>query len=301
MGAPRATASHGDTLRLQASPSFPAGPQDARRHHTFSPVHLRKRDQRLTPPPSIKNILIVEDDEVMRGLLDALLSLEGYHLTLVDSGEKGLHTLGADAGFDLVLTDLHMPGLEGEELARALRAAIPDHVLLIGMSGSAGDIDVLAQLDGFLLKPFDGTALREAIETAIQHRALESSPLKPINDLSSATKVAEEIAPLEDGIFRSLMKMIPASQLGTLYEMTIGDVEKRHARMQTFANTGDLASVQTEAHAMKGSCGMVGALELQALAAEIEGGTTLNTFALAEIPAACLRLRRMLDAKLQTV
>lgn len=107
-------------------------------------------------------------------------------------------------------------------------------------------------------------------------------------------------APLDLTIFASLTKMISSAQLGQLFAMALADIAKRHERMQAAAAAGDLSSAQREAHAIKGACGMIGAAEIQALAASIEDGTTLNTSALAEIPAACVRLKRMLESTLLT-
>jgi HPt (histidine-containing phosphotransfer) domain-containing protein len=90
-------------------------------------------------------------------------------------------------------------------------------------------------------------------------------------------------------------------KLRQLYDLGIDDVEKRLARMRDAAALGHLDTVRREAHAIKGSCGMVGALELQTLASAIEDGTTFEASAMAQMPHACLRLRRTLDAKLQIV
>jgi HPt (histidine-containing phosphotransfer) domain-containing protein len=80
--------------------------------------------------------------------------------------------------------------------------------------------------------------------------------------------------------------------------MTLDDMRLRLDRMAAAAQRGDLADVRSEAHAIKGGCGMVGAFELQQLAAATEGGSALDTSALADFTAACQRLQRMLDERL---
>jgi CheY-like chemotaxis protein/HPt (histidine-containing phosphotransfer) domain-containing protein len=254
----------------------------------------------LPQPLPIQSVLVLDDDEVMRDLLEALLSLEGCQVTTASTGEEALTALQAHRAFDLVLTDLHMPGLEGEELVTALRRAISRKALLLGTSANEPSTEILAQLDAFLPKPFDALQLQEAIEAAAQGHASGRRAATTANP-TAHDNPGPHAAPLDDTIFQSLLKIIPRAQLGKLYEMTLGDIEKRYARMQAAAAADDLTDLKREAHAVKGSCGMVGATELQSLATTIEGGTTLNTSALAEIPAACDRLRRMLDDKLQTV
>lgn len=111
---------------------------------------------------------------------------------------------------------------------------------------------------------------------------------------------AVALKPLDEEIFDSLAKMISSSQLRELFAMALKDIGKRHTRMVEAAAAEDLQAVQHEAHAMKGSCGMLGASELQTLAATIEEAPTVHTSAIVEIPQACIRLQRMLDSKFHT-
>lgn len=246
----------------------------------------------------IRRILVIDDDEMMRDLLHALLQLHGYEVSSVDRGEAALETLRNDSGFDLVLTDVQMPGLNGTDLVSALRRAKPAHALFFGMSGSRPDSALRATLDAFLLKPFDAATLQQTIEQARSEAVLGTSTAVPAG---AEPLAAAPLHPLDTSIFDSLSSLIPPHQLGDLYELTLKDVAKRLERIEGAVNSGDLRAAQREAHAIKGSCGMVGAAELQSLAAAIEDGTTPNTSAIAQIPSACLRLRRMLDAKLQPV
>jgi HPt (histidine-containing phosphotransfer) domain-containing protein len=105
--------------------------------------------------------------------------------------------------------------------------------------------------------------------------------------------------PLDDNIFEQLKSKIGAESLRQLYDMTLEDVRARLERIATAAQQGDQLTVRHEAHTIKGSCGMVGALELQALAAATEGGSPVDTSALADFDSACNRLQRMLSERLQ--
>jgi CheY-like chemotaxis protein len=241
----------------------------------------------------MQHILVLDDDELMRDLLHALLSMEGYEVTEAGSGAEAARLLPGTPTFDLILADLHMPGLEGEALLNSIRNTKHDRTLLIGISATAPDNNVRARLDGFLQKPFDTDELHEAIRAA-QGGTEINSP-----HIHAEAERQHEAAPLDENIFSALCRTFPLSQLGELYAMTLADIDKRLARMQDAANAGDLATTRREAHTIKGSSGFVGATELQKLAAIIEGGLTLDTSAMAEIPSACLRLRRMLDRKLQ--
>ena len=257
-------------------------------------------------PESPHRILVVDDDEVMRELLSALLELQGYEVAVAASGEDGVALLRSPNPPEMILTDLQMPGLEGEALTAALRAAAAPGAILIGMSGSRPSPATLRSVDGFLAKPFATEQLLAAFITAREARTESATPMDarshaadPENTISVAQGVGETTEVLDGVIFSALLQSFRPEHLRELYGMTLKDVEQRYASMQEFAASGDLSAAQREAHAVKGACGFVGARQLQAIAASMEGGTTLNTSALAEFPAACARLRRMLDAKLQ--
>jgi HPt (histidine-containing phosphotransfer) domain-containing protein len=89
------------------------------------------------------------------------------------------------------------------------------------------------------------------------------------------------------------------SQLDKLYTLCLNDAETRLTTMQQAAADGNDAAYKTEAHAVKGGCGMVGALELQTLATSMErrGLSDDHVASLKEFNVACERLRGMLIAR----
>jgi HPt (histidine-containing phosphotransfer) domain-containing protein len=91
--------------------------------------------------------------------------------------------------------------------------------------------------------------------------------------------------------------MLPPQQLRELYQLTIDDVQQRLERMAAALAQGNFAECRAEAHAIKGSCGMVGAAELNALAAQMEAAPEAGKPPLADFAAACTRLQRMLDQR----
>lgn len=103
-------------------------------------------------------ILLAEDDESMRGFLAKALKRAGHDVEDVADGEEGLDQLGDRAGqYDLLLTDIVMPGIDGIELAR--RAAEIDPALKImfitGFAAVALNAGSAAPKDARVLsKPF---------------------------------------------------------------------------------------------------------------------------------------------------
>ncbi|MFH1220648.1 MAG: response regulator [Candidatus Eisenbacteria bacterium] len=68
-----------------------------------------------------RRILVVDDQESMRSLLKDMLEVIGYEVALAEGGEEALRLMQASQ-FDLVLTDLNMPGMDGTALLRAIKA-----------------------------------------------------------------------------------------------------------------------------------------------------------------------------------
>jgi CheY-like chemotaxis protein len=89
-------------------------------------------------PATGGSILIIDDDAAVSRTLALVLARAGYHVSTATSGRKGLEQL-AGGGFDLVLTDIIMPELDGIEAIRRIRADHPE-LRVIAMSGG-GQID----------------------------------------------------------------------------------------------------------------------------------------------------------------
>ena len=235
------------------------------------------------------SVLVIDDDEIMRELLTALLEAEGHSVHAADSPSAGAAAAKAAAGMlNVVLTDLRMPGVDGPKTLRALRAAMSSTTRLLGMSGSDAEPEELGLLDGFLMKPFSVEDFTAAVKRA-RAGAPEASPLFQATPQRDAPV-------LDEAVYKRMAKSLPANALRELYELTLDDVTKRAAAMREAAAVSDSGTCRSEAHAMKGGCGMVGAMELRAIAADIETGAPVDTPALKEIAAATERLRRMLNA-----
>jgi len=120
---------------------------------------------------AMARILVVEDCERTRGLITAELTGAGYAVDSADSAETALElTLAAKGGYDLLLTDVILPGLRGPELAETLvKYSMSRRVLLV--SGFRKELLGLDRLSGdgwsFLSKPFDLDELADAVERAL--------------------------------------------------------------------------------------------------------------------------------------
>lgn len=106
----------------------------------------------------MSRILVVEDEEHLAAGLRFNLEAEGHEVRTVDTGEGALEALNPPHGFELVLLDVMLPGIDGFEVVRRMRAAGDfTPVMMLTARGQAEDIlaGFDAGADDYLPKPFD--------------------------------------------------------------------------------------------------------------------------------------------------
>ena len=120
------------------------------------------------PAKSMLRILVVDDDPRVRDSVGRLLIHEGSLVAFAENGADALACLRRDADFDLVLSDLAMPVMDGAALCRALAEAFPSLpvILMTGQAPSLFLLDDLPSKPTVLRKPIDQRALRAAIVEA---------------------------------------------------------------------------------------------------------------------------------------
>jgi CheY-like chemotaxis protein len=231
-------------------------------------------------------VLVIDDDALSREVFALLLQDAGYAVDTADSGDAALlHLQTARLWPQVILTDLQMPGTTGSELARRLHGLCGPATRVLAMSASAPDDGSEREFDGFLLKPFTTETFTAAITGAT---------------LGAAKKpTGANAAVLDEATYLNLAASMRPTQLEKLYALSLSDAESRLAAMRQAASEGDDTTYKSEAHAIKGGCGMVGALELQTLATSMEkhGLSDDHVASLKEFIVACERLRGMLIAR----
>jgi len=118
-----------------------------------------------------KKIVIVDDEAIVCESLKLALDAEGFDATAVDDARRALEVIRAESP-DLVVLDLYMPGVDGREIARALKAdpATKDVRILV-LTGSSEPVDVVTGLDAgaadYVAKPISGEALAAKIRAML--------------------------------------------------------------------------------------------------------------------------------------
>jgi two-component system, NtrC family, response regulator GlrR len=120
-----------------------------------------------------RQILLVDDDPALLDILPRTLNLRIAHVAVMacDSAEAALEHLQSGP-YDLVITDLNMPHMNGMALIREIKTRFPTLAILV-MTGhgdeQAEHRAVQAGVDGFILKPFDRKELTDVVERLLEH------------------------------------------------------------------------------------------------------------------------------------
>jgi two-component system, chemotaxis family, sensor kinase CheA len=127
---------------------------------------FRRRDPR--PLPTVRRIMLVDDSAFFRDMLAPLIKAAGYQVTLAASAAEALATVRSGVPVDVVVTDIEMPGMDGFELAAALRddpatASVPVIALSAMISTEAIERGRQVGFHDFVAK-FDRTGLIAAIK-----------------------------------------------------------------------------------------------------------------------------------------
>jgi len=110
------------------------------------------------------NLLIIDDEEIIINLLHDYFSQLGYSVVTAKNGNEGIDLFNASPNFDLVITDINMPGIDGNAVAKSIRLSQRTKVPIVGMSGYNDKAD--GELFNFMLaKPFNLNELMGLVKT----------------------------------------------------------------------------------------------------------------------------------------
>lgn len=133
----------------------------------------------------MQRILIIEDDPNIAELERDFLEINGFTTTIVADGEEGLRTALA-GGYDLILLDVMLPGLDGMEICRRIRPQMDIPILMVTARGE--EVDLIRGLglgaDDYITKPFSPTQLvaRVRANLAQAQRLRGSTPAGPVRE-----------------------------------------------------------------------------------------------------------------------
>jgi CheY-like chemotaxis protein len=110
------------------------------------------------------NLLIIDDEEIIINLLHDYFSQLGYSVVTAKDGSEGIDLFNASPNFEIVITDINMPGIDGNAVAKSIRLSQRTKVPIVGMSGYNDKIE--GELFDFMLaKPFNLKELMALVKT----------------------------------------------------------------------------------------------------------------------------------------
>jgi two-component system response regulator AtoC len=134
----------------------------------------------------MKKILVVDDDENLRILLEQSLNRYGYETSAVENGNKALDLIMSQK-YNLIITDLMMPGMKGNELMDIVREKFPDIGFIIitayGTIEKAVEIIQKGAFD-FITKPFSISQLQSRIQRYFEYKSLQQENINLKRQLS---------------------------------------------------------------------------------------------------------------------
>ena len=242
----------------------------------------------------LPTLLLIDDDMVSREVTATLLTMSGYAVHTAEDGATAVEVLADRKCIpEVILMDAQLPGLSGARLIKKLRTRSKARIYAI--SGSHPPAEVTAAADGFLQKPFDANALEKLL----------GGDLVP-EDASRPSRLDQNEPVISPETLTQFRRMMPETAVAEIFVAVVADLTKRMQALEIAIAKGDTAEVRRIGHAIKGGCGMAGALQaarvgamLEEISGESDSNHLDNSMALlGDLRAAARNLERMLEAEL---
>ena len=258
-------------LELPRAPLSEVAPEPA--------THGLATDVALRSLPSVEEaererslVLLVDDHPTNRTVIARQLALAGFASEPAEDGEAALEAWRSGR-YALLLSDVHMPRMDGYALARRIREEEAARGLprtpIVALTASAlkGEAErcLGAGMDDYLAKPVSITALATTLGRWLLH-------LAPAAEAGATAGPFPQLAhppPLDPAVLEGLTGGDPA-EIRALLDDFLDSTRQDMSRLETARAAGDLPGIAREAHRLKGAARLVGALELDQCADQLE-------------------------------
>ncbi|MGA2043604.1 MAG: AAA family ATPase [Roseiarcus sp.] len=242
------------------------------------------------------SILVADDDTVNRAVAAGLLGRLGHRVKLVDSGAAAVDAAAA-ADFDVVIMDLHMPGVDGLEATRRIRALpggryddVPVLALTADLTRESRQRCALAGIRIILGKPLQFGALRRALAGLADDVA--KAPKGPPAQVDPSGLI-------DGGFLATQQEILGTDEIARLGRMFQRSSLKTIASLEADVAAGDRRGVKALAHRLRSAAGALGLAQLCDCAAGVESLASLSSSG--DLPRMVAALRPLRRASLEAL
>ena len=172
---------------------------------------------------ALRKVLVVDDDPVVGQSFNRVLSDKGYIVITAEDGYDALAKLKAEK-YDIVFTDLRMPGMNGLEVAEQVKARQPwtPVVIVTGYGSMRSEARARAAgVSDFLHKPLSPEMIEDSTERAL-HQATRVAVLQPVvAEPAAATAHAEPEVAQKHNVLKNMALFLSAPFIGLLYAILL--------------------------------------------------------------------------------
>lgn len=220
-------------------------------------------------------ILVVEDHAVNRLLLERQISVLGYHVELAVDGCEALEKLRNNR-YDLVLTDCHMPNMDGYQLTREIRAmesarkSAPMPIIACTANALPADAALCLEtgMNDYLSKPVSIGELRQKLVRWLKPAESDNGK-QPLTDAQSPPEPGQSGEPLDPAALLPYTGGDPGLRDDILSQFLAAHIDDM-SELSPVADCMDAEKIARATHRIKGAARMIGALPLATAAEEVE-------------------------------
>ena len=218
-------------------------------------------------------ILLVEDNVINQQVAIGILQIQGYEVAVANNGKEALEA-HAQAPFDLVLMDCHMPEMDGFEATRAIRAREQAgdgrRVPIVALTANAMAHDreecLEAGMDDHLSKPFSMAKLQEMLDRWIAAKPAAEPTVAEL--AAQATAKAAEV--LDREVLERLAQVLEPELLARVLSLYLAELPGLIEKLREAVRAGDGSELRNAAHSLKSCSQNIGARALGRYCSEIE-------------------------------
>jgi putative nucleotidyltransferase with HDIG domain len=221
-----------------------------------------------------ERILVVDDEEAIREIVSSMLHNAGYDTRQASSGVQALAAIDSGESFDLMLSDLMMPEMDGITLLERVKEACPEMPAIMVTAVHDISVALAAIRNGaydYLLKPFEREQMLAIVRRALEHRKLR----------------------LENQAYQANLESLVAARTEQLRQ-TMNDLERSYdITLEALGDALDLKDAETEGHSKRVTAYTIAMARAMGMSAEkirvIARGAFLHDIGKMAIPDAILR------------